>query len=167
MNEKELQTLANATVSFIAIAQAISNQSIHFTGLFKHEKKKRFNTLLKTIDEFLKTKDNNVTENDSIASDEMEDYIHDMLTDMQKEYSVEVLFNELCHLLQFIYKKYIYSNYRHKEKQAFIDAYTVAYNYPLTSTFTLSKDLEHFISTLIEGGEYTKTLISNPTNNNT
>lgn len=157
MKEKELQILANATVSFIAIAQAISVQSIHFIGEFKHDKKKRFKRLCDTIDAFLNTKDSNVTDSDKVSSDAMEGYIHDMLYDLQSQYEVEVTFNSICLLLEFIYKKYIYSDYKHKEKQAFVDAYTIAYNYAIGKTNSaLDADLQHFISTLIEGGEYVK-----------
>lgn len=156
LSQTEAENLERCTLMFASIVSALDSESTRFIGKYKHDKKKQFNRLCEVFNSFIKTIDNNVDPENIDTLNSLHDYLNDLNFSLIDTYGEEAVFNSLCKVLKYIYTKYIYSDYKHKHKEEFINVYTIAYNYASQyENVILDYNTQNFCTTLIEGGEFT------------
>ena len=156
LSQTESEKLERCTLMFASIVSALDSESTRFIGKYKQDKKKQFNRLCESLNNFIKTIDANIEPENIDTLNQLHDYLNDLNFSLIQTYSEDDVFNSMCRVLKFIYTKYIYSDYRHKHKGEFVNVYTIAYNYASQyNNLVLDYNTQNFCTTLIEGGEFT------------
>lgn len=154
-----MEKLANTIKMFVAITKTLDDESTRFTGIFKHEQKKAFTNLLNSITLFNSTVKANMYVTDIDECEKIQDYIHGLIYDMINDGAKDLnIFIGFCRVLKTMYLKYVYSDYKHKDRLMFVQLYNNA-NY-FTNTFSndlqINTDIENFCLTLITGETFTR-----------
>lgn len=150
--------LANSAIEiFVSMAKAIDGESTRFIGVFKQDKKKVYNQLLKDLQKFLNTIDKNVVPENIEQCELLEDYMYKMILDeieVQKRKEIDI-FCSLNKMLKMIYEKYI-DGAKHNNKQEFINLYKSANFFAniVGVNKEINDDFEYFCNVLITGNEF-------------
>lgn len=157
-----MEKLAHAVTMFVAISKTLDDESTRFTGTFKHNQKKAFTILADAITHFnLSIKENMYSENID-ECEQIQNYIHDLVYDMINDGAKDLsIFVSLCKVLKIIYMKYVYTDYKHNDRERFITLYTTADYFArlCENDAQINTDIENFCMTLINGETFKRTII--------